>query len=311
MFHSTKQENGQKSVGKSRALVVSLAFHIVAALLLFTLRFPEIQSAAVPVVFRIMLQTPAPLSPKLPPGIISALPALPAQPARAFSLPVPATTRAEALADLPAAPLLESPPSPSPALPNPEFAKLAPPPLKLDNLMPALPLQTRTKASVGRIEDAGFSQAPLAPGNGKAQADKGTSEGLLTGAFSATMPSSLAATARRLAPAGAFGEASAARAERPAPAGTAIMSKPIEILSKPLPTYTDEARRLSIEGEVLVEMTFTANGEIKILRMVKGLGHGLDESALAAAGAIRFRPAQQQGVPVDFTAIVHILFQLA
>ena len=164
---------------------------------------------------------------------------------------------------------------------------------------------------MGRIEDAGFSQASLAPETGKAQTVKRASEGLSTGTFSSTIPSLPAATARKPTPAGAFGEASAARAARSAPAAAAMMSKPIEILAKPLPTYTDEARRLSIEGEVLVEMTFTANGEIKILRMVKGLGHGLDESALAAAGAIRFRPAQQQGVPVDFTAIVHILFQLA
>jgi hypothetical protein len=44
---------------------------------------------------------------------------------------------------------------------------------------------------------------------------------------------------------------------------------------------------------------------------LKSLGHGLDENAVRAAEAIRFRPAEKNGTPVDFTAAVHILFQLA
>jgi len=44
---------------------------------------------------------------------------------------------------------------------------------------------------------------------------------------------------------------------------------------------------------------------------VRGLGHGLDEAAAKAAEQIRFRPAQQNGQPVDFPAVLHILFQLA
>jgi len=44
---------------------------------------------------------------------------------------------------------------------------------------------------------------------------------------------------------------------------------------------------------------------------VRGLGHGLDESALRAAQQIKFKPAQRDGRPVDSSATVHILFQLA
>ena len=47
------------------------------------------------------------------------------------------------------------------------------------------------------------------------------------------------------------------------------------------------------------------------MRVVRGLGHGLDENAISAAQSIRFRPAQRGGAPVDTTAIVHIIFQLA
>ena len=86
---------------------------------------------------------------------------------------------------------------------------------------------------------------------------------------------------------------------------------PVEILSKPKPDYTDEARRLKVEGDVLVRVLFSAQGEVRVLDLVRGLGHGLDASALRAAQQIKFKPAQKDGQPVDSTATVHILFQLA
>lgn len=84
-----------------------------------------------------------------------------------------------------------------------------------------------------------------------------------------------------------------------------------QILDKPRPAYTEEARRLLIEGEVQLEVLFGASGEIHILRVVRGLGHGLDENAVHAAKAIRFLPAKRDGRAVDSTATVHIIFQLA
>jgi TonB family protein len=86
---------------------------------------------------------------------------------------------------------------------------------------------------------------------------------------------------------------------------------PVEILSKPRPAYTEEARRLQIEGEALVEVLFAASGEARVVRVMRGLGHGLDEAAVAAARGIRFRPAQREGGSVDSSAVVHIVFQLA
>jgi len=86
---------------------------------------------------------------------------------------------------------------------------------------------------------------------------------------------------------------------------------PVEITFKPLPAYTAEARSLKLEGEVLLEMSFGANGTLQVNRVVRGLGHGLDEAAIAAASKIRFKPALRDGQPVDSTAIVHVVFQLA
>jgi TonB family protein len=96
-----------------------------------------------------------------------------------------------------------------------------------------------------------------------------------------------------------------ARPQSPPPASTA------QILAKPRPVYTEEARRLEIEGEVQLEVVFGASGEVHILRVVRGLGHGLDENAVLAAKGIRFLPAKRDGHTVDSTAMVHIIFQLA
>ena len=105
------------------------------------------------------------------------------------------------------------------------------------------------------------------------------------------------------------------------PAAIPIHTKPVEnaasktvsaeIISKPNPIYTDEARKLRIEGEVLLDVVFESDGKVRVVRIVRGLGHGLDEAAAKAAEQIRFRPAQQNGQPVDFQAVLHILFQLA
>lgn len=88
-------------------------------------------------------------------------------------------------------------------------------------------------------------------------------------------------------------------------------TSPVEITFKPNPIYTDEARSLKLEGEVLLEVSFSANGTLHVNRVVRGLGHGLDEAAVAAANKIRFKPALRNGQPMDSTAIVHVTFQLA
>jgi TonB family protein len=94
-------------------------------------------------------------------------------------------------------------------------------------------------------------------------------------------------------------------------ADTGGATTPVEITFKPNPVYTDEARSLKLEGEVLLEMNFSANGQLHVNRVVRGLGHGLDEAAIAAANKIRFKPAMRAGQPVDSTAVVHVVFQLA
>ncbi len=110
-----------------------------------------------------------------------------------------------------------------------------------------------------------------------------------------------------------FGDADVVAPSQPKPKAAESVAKtiPAEITFKPRPAYTEEGRRLKVEGEVLIEVVFTATGQVRVQRVVQGLGHGLDESAIQAAQKIQFKPALKDGQPSDFQAVLHIVFQLA
>ncbi|MGB7190641.1 MAG: TonB family protein [Acidobacteriaceae bacterium] len=86
---------------------------------------------------------------------------------------------------------------------------------------------------------------------------------------------------------------------------------PLVLLSKPRPGYTEEARKLKIEGDVTLQVRFTASGQVEVLRVVSGLGYGLDQLAQSAAQRIHFKPATRDGHPVDEVTMIHVTFQLA
>ena len=117
--------------------------------------------------------------------------------------------------------------------------------------------------------------------------------------------------------AGSYGKVGSAGI--PAATAVAVMPKAVaapvstnlEVISKPPVQYTAEARRLKVQGDVVLRVTFTASGQVVIQGVVHGLGHGLDEEARRVAQQIRFRPATRDGRPVDMTTTITITFQLA
>jgi TonB family protein len=98
---------------------------------------------------------------------------------------------------------------------------------------------------------------------------------------------------------------------RPKSPASVARYEPVVITSKPEPVYTAEARRLHIEGDVVLRVVFTASGQVRILSVERGLGHGLDQAASQAAEQIQFKPARRDGQPVDTAATLRIVFQLA
>lgn len=208
-------------------------------------------------------------------------------------------------------PVLPVPPpaAPAPRLPEPApVSEIVLPPILLaspDPLPPNLPprppvpVKLGNLAAAGAPEPAAATRAAVAVGGAFGAA--GAAEG------SRFEPDNIKAISS-----GGFGDA---RVVKPVAAQTAVPSMaamtPVEILSKPRPEYTDEARKSRIEGEVVLEVRFASSGQVQVLRLLRGLGHGLDESARRAALRIKFRPALKAGVPADSIAVVHILFQLA
>lgn len=83
--------------------------------------------------------------------------------------------------------------------------------------------------------------------------------------------------------------------------------KPIAV---PQPAYTDAARAAGISGRVRVEITVDERGRVANVRVLEGLGHGLDEAALAAARAATFEAATRCGKPVAATFTVSMRFSL-
>jgi len=98
------------------------------------------------------------------------------------------------------------------------------------------------------------------------------------------------------------------------PAATAAVESkttPPVLLSHAEPQYTDEARQLKIQGDVVLRVTITTTGEMVVHHVIRGLGHGLDESAMKSAPTYKFRPATQNGQPVNYETNIIIKFQTA
>ena len=68
--------------------------------------------------------------------------------------------------------------------------------------------------------------------------------------------------------------------------------------------------RRGIEGSVIVQAQFDEYGSATVLKVIKGLGYGLDEAALQALKGWRFSPALRNGLPVTAVAEIEVPFRL-
>jgi len=163
------------------------------------------------------------------------------------------------------------------------------------------------------INAFGAWDLPSGPGHGNGTGGVNGVPGVVA---SAGFGSGVAIAPKGGGPSGNVQPAGFANSVAPEPQPRKVAAKeqpttPVEILAKPKPNYTEEGRKLKIEGEVRLEVQFTASGEVHVIRILQGLGHGLDEQAVRAAEQIKFKPAQREGKPVDSNASLHIIFQLA
>jgi TonB family protein len=87
--------------------------------------------------------------------------------------------------------------------------------------------------------------------------------------------------------------------------------KPPTVIFQPLPLYTEDARKARIEGLVLIQAIIRKDGSVDSFRILRGLGYGLDESAInTIATKWRFKPGTMNGAPVDVQANIEVSFRL-
>ena len=85
---------------------------------------------------------------------------------------------------------------------------------------------------------------------------------------------------------------------------------PPTLLREVRPDYTEEARQRGLEGDVLMEIVVRRDGSVGDVRVLQGLGLGLDGRAVQAVRRWRFQPARLRGQPVDVLVEVAMEFKI-
>jgi TonB family protein len=179
-------------------------------------------------------------------------------------------------------PAVERPVEPPPPAPRPEVTPQV--------VAPVVTAAADTADRAGTLTDSTAATPSQGPGSGGG-AGTGTGTGLGEGDGSGIGPGSGGGTGG-----GPF---------RP---GSGIT--PPQVLREVRPDYTQDARRRGIEGDVVLEIVVRRDGGVGDVRLLQGLGAGLDQRAIEAVRQWRFSPARRHGTPVDVIVEVAVEFKL-
>jgi protein TonB len=100
--------------------------------------------------------------------------------------------------------------------------------------------------------------------------------------------------------------------EAPAPSvPRTIPPTAVQYLVPPAPVYPERSRRLGESGHVVVRVEIDADGRARQVQVLRSSGIArLDEAALAAVRAARFKPYTENGVPLSVWTAVPVVFEL-
>ena len=134
---------------------------------------------------------------------------------------------------------------------------------------------------------------------------------IVTGAFdmSAGRDDHRAAGGGTLGPVNTFDAGSGPASGGAAPEASA-QDEPAELLSIPIPAYTEDARRRRITGKVVLKVKLCVNGSVEVLDVIAKLDDGLDQAAIDAVKKLRVKPARLKGVPSDVIGRITVVFAL-
>jgi protein TonB len=184
---------------------------------------------------------------------------------------------------------------PPPPVEPPKLVKVSEPPPKAESLPPVVAPVVAVAADMHDRVGVPVEIAPVVPeshgpgtGNG---AGTGQGTGLGEGQGSGIGPGS--------------GGGTGGGPYRP---GSGIT--PPKLLREVRPDYTEDGRRRNIEGDVVLEIVVRRDGGVGDVKLLQGLGAGLDQRAIEAVRQWRFTPAQRQAVPVDVIVEVAVEFKL-
>jgi protein TonB len=76
------------------------------------------------------------------------------------------------------------------------------------------------------------------------------------------------------------------------------------------PEFSEEARKAKFSGNVLVYFVVDENGNPTHVRVMRGVGMGLDEKAVEAVRQYKFKPGMKDGKPVKVEMAIEVNFQI-
>ena len=190
-------------------------------------------------------------------------------------------------------------------------AKLATPDLPA-KLAPAMPVKTNVFASSGTspngpvpashldVHTGGFGGTDGSPvqsgggkGNGAAVHTGGFGDSNGSGSGGSGLGNGNSGKPAVVATAG-FGNATVQNSRASQGQTAAPSETPVEVLWKPKPVYTDEARAKKLEGNVTLEVIFRATGQVEVLRVKSGLGSGLINRRAACGRTDSLPPREER-----------------
>lgn len=179
-------------------------------------------------------------------------------------------------------------PTPAPPEPKPE------PPLKAEQLpvvvAPLMTAPSDARDRIGALRETTAANDSHGPGKGGG-AGTGAGTGLGEGDRAGVGPGS--------------GGGTGGGPYRP---GSGI--EPPTLLREVRADYTEDARRRGLTGDVVLEIVVRRDGGVGDIKVLQGLGSGLNDRAVQAVRQWRFSPARHQGVPVDVIVEVAVEFEL-
>src|SRR5438093_605362 len=87
------------------------------------------------------------------------------------------------------------------------------------------------------------------------------------------------------------------------------ISAPV-LITQIIPQFSEEARKARFQGRVVLDTIVQEDGSVRIVRVARGIGFGLDEQAIAAVVQWRFKPARMNGKPVPVAMNIEVTFNL-